>query len=116
MPIERKAFNIVQHFKFQLIMDIFLEQNCPNLIEHIKESEYPFEDIVREPLYCVLGFYTPKLVEIFAEQYCKEIDAAIEFADEYDVDISKFDLSTPEKKVGFALMYLTTQLESDYTD
>lgn len=97
-------------------MDVFLEQNCSNLIDAIKECEYPFEDIKQEPIYCVLGFYTPKRVEIFAEQYGKEIDAAIKFADEYDVDISEFDLSTPEKKVGFALMYLTTQLESDYTD
>ena len=51
-------------------MDIFLEENCPNLIEVIKECGYIFEDVVRDPLYCVFGLYGRP--ELFAEKYGKE--------------------------------------------
>lgn len=85
------------------------------MIDSIKECGYTFEDVRQDPLYCLFG-WNVKGPEIFAEQYGKEIDAAIEFANEYDVDISECDLSTMEKKVSFAIMYMATQLESDYTD
>lgn len=95
-------------------MDIFLEENCPNLIEVIKECGYTFEDVSKNPLYCVFGLYGRP--ELFAEKYGKEIEAAIEFANDYAVDINEFDLSTTKKKVRFALMYIATELESDCQD
>ena len=96
-------------------MDIFLEENCSHLIEAIKECGYTFEDVKQDPLYCLFGC-NAKGPETFAKQYGKEIEAAIEFADEYAVDVNEFDLSTTEKKVGFALMYIATELESDCQD
>ena len=95
-------------------MDIFLEENCPRLIEVIKECGYTFEDVSKDPLFCVFGLFGRP--ELFAEKYGKEIEAAIEFADEYAVDINEFDLSTTDKKVGFALMYIASELESDCQD
>lgn len=96
-------------------MDIFLEQNCSNLIDEIKECGYTFDDVIKDPLYCIFGWYT-KGVEISAKHYGKEIDAAIKFANDYDVDINEFDLSTNEKKVKFAFSYLALQLQNDYPD
>lgn len=96
-------------------MDIFLEQNCSNLIDEIKECGYTFDDVIKDPLYCIFGWYA-KGVDIFAKQYGKEIDAAIKFANDYDVDINEFDLSTNEKKVKFAISYLALQLQNDYPD
>lgn len=93
-------------------MDIFLEENCPNLIEVIKECGYTFEDVIKDPLYCFFG-RNAKGPENFAKQYGKEIEAAIEFASNYVVDVSKFDLSTTDKKVGFALMYMATELATE---
>lgn len=95
-------------------MDIFLERNCSHIIKRIKECGYPFENVIREPLYCLFGCSSDG-VEIFAEQYGKEIDAAIEFADEYDIDVSELGLSTPEKKASFAIMYIATELQTDYS-
>ena len=95
-------------------MDIFLEENCPHLIESIKHSGNSFEDVIQDPLYCIFG-WNAKGPENYSKQYGKEIDAVLEFADEYDVDISEFDLSTIEKKVSFALMYIATELQSDYS-
>lgn len=93
-------------------MDIFLEENCSHLIEAIKECGYTFEDVAQDPLYCLFG-WNAKGPESFAKQYGKEIEAAIEFASNYAVDINEFDLSTIEKKVRFAIMYMATELESD---
>ena len=93
-------------------MDVFLEQNCSNLIDEIKECGYTFEDVIKDPLYCLFG-WNAKGPENFAKQYGKEIEAAIEFASNYVVDISEFDLSTTDKKVGFALMYMATELATE---
>ena len=96
-------------------MDIFLEEKCPNLINAIKECGYTFEDVKQDPLYCIFGWYTNG-PENFAKEYGKEIEAAIEFANDYAVDINEFDLSTTKKKVRFALMYIATELELDCQD
>ena len=96
-------------------MDIFLEQNCSNLIDTIKESGYTLDDVIKDPLYCIFG-WNAEGIENFAKQYGKEIDAVIKFANDYDVDINEFDLSTNEKKVKFAISYLALQLQNDYPD
>ena len=93
-------------------MDVFLEENCPHLIDAIKECGYTFEDVKQDPLYCSFGWNADG-PETFANQYGKEIEAAIKFADDYVVDITEFDLSTIEKKVGFALMYMATELATE---
>lgn len=92
-------------------MDVFLEENCPHLIEVIKECGYTFEDVSKDPLFCVFGLGGRP--ELFAEKYGKQIEAAIEFADKYDVDVNEFDLSTTKKKVRFALMYIAIKLQDD---
>lgn len=95
-------------------MDLYLEDNCQHLIEAIKNSGCPLDDVARVPLDCVFGSHN-KGLEAFAEKYNKEIEAVIKFADDYDVDINEFDLSTTEKKVGFALMYMATEIKLDYS-
>lgn len=97
-------------------MDIYLEQNCPNLLEAIKESNYPLEDVEREPFSCILGCCTQITFDNFVKGNHDEIEAAIQFASMWVIDPNEWDLSTDEKRAGFALMYLAVELEGDVED
>lgn len=94
-------------------MDIYLEQNCPNLLEAIKDCGYTPEDVVLDPFYCVLGLCSERTYNNFVNEYHDEIEAAIEFASTWDIDPKEWDLSTTVKRVEFALMYLAMELENE---
>ena len=94
-------------------MDVFLEEKCPNLLELIKECGYIPEDVARDPFYCVLGLCSDEYFHKFVKQNHDEIEAAIQFASEWAIDPKECDLSSDEKRVKFAIMYLATELESE---
>ena len=94
-------------------MDIYLEQNCPNLLEAIKDCGYTPEDVGRDPFYCILGCCSQEYFDKFVKENHDEIEAAIQFESEWDIDPKEWDLSTDEKRAKFALMYLATELESE---
>lgn len=95
-------------------MDVFLEENCPNLLEAIKDCGYTPEDVERDPFYCVLGCCSEKTFDNFVKENHEEIEAAIQFAYMWEIDPKEWDLSTDEKRAGFALVYLAVELESDF--
>ena len=94
-------------------MDVYLEGNCPNLLEAIKDSGYTPEDVARDPFYCVLGLCSDEYFNRFVKQNHDEIEAAIRFASEWAIDPKEWDLSSDEKRVKFALMYLAVELEEE---
>ena len=94
-------------------MDVFLEEKCPNLLELIKECGYIPEDVARDPFYCVLGLCSDEYFHTFVKQNHDEIEAAIQFASEWAIDPQECDLSSDEKRVKFALMYLAVELEEE---
>lgn len=95
-------------------MDIYLEQNCPNLMEAVKECGYTPEDVERDPFYCILGCCSQEYFDKFVKENHDEIEAVIEFASEWDIDPKEWDFSTDEKRAGFALMYLSVELEREF--
>lgn len=95
-------------------MDIYLEQNCPNLLEAVKDCGYTPEDVERDPFYCVLGCCSEKTFDNFVKESHDEIEAAIQFAYMWDIDPKEWDLSTDEERAKFALMYLAVELEREF--
>lgn len=94
-------------------MDIYLEQNCSNLLETIKDCGYTPADVGRDPFYCILGCCSQEYFGKFVKENHDEIEAAIRFASEWEIDPKEWDLSTDDKRAKFALMYLAIELERD---
>ena len=94
-------------------MDVFLEEKCPNLIEAVKDCGYTLVDVERDPFYCILGCCSQEYFDKFVKENHDEIEAAIQFASEWAIDPQERDLSSDEKRVKFALMYLAVELEEE---
>lgn len=94
-------------------MDVFLEQNCSNLLETIKDCGYTPADVGRDPFYCILGCCSQEYFGKFVKENHDEIEAAIQFASEWAIDPQEWDLSSDEKRVKFALMHLAVELEEE---
>lgn len=71
-------------------MDLYIEQNCPSIIEKIEEAaEYwAIGDIIADPFYCLFG-YSERAIERFYEENKKEFDAAVEFIDQWCMEVDK---------------------------
>lgn len=94
-------------------MDIYLEQNCSNLLEIIKDCGYTPADVRQDPFYCILGCCSQEYFGKFVKENHDEIEAVIRFASEWEIDPKEWDLSTDDKRAKFALMYLAIELERD---
>ena len=94
-------------------MDVFLEQNCSNLLETIKDCGYTPADVGRDPFYCILGCCSQEYFDKFVKENHDEIEAVIKFASKWEIDPKEWDFSTDEKRLKFALMYLAVELERD---
>lgn len=101
-------------------MDGFLEEKCPTLLKAIRKENkvgYTFYDICRDPfnnfLYDYLNDYSQQGADRFIEDNHDEVEAAIDFAEKYDIDTNEWDLSDAEKRFSFAISYLSYECELD---
>ena len=71
-------------------MDIYLEQNCPSIIEKIEDAAkyWVIGDIIADPFYCLFG-YSEKPIERFYEENKSEFDEAVEFIDRWYMDVDE---------------------------
>lgn len=97
-------------------MDLYLTEHCPELIEQVTEAldNYGEYSMNFDPVYVFFGgMPSQSFVDRQIDNWSDEIEAAINFAGEYAVDLSEYTLDTPWDRFIFAIQYLAFEVQSD---
>jgi len=96
-------------------MDIFLIDNCQNLINEVQNAvnSYGVYDVEIDPGYCVFGACSQQYFENWIKENKTELEKAWEFAVTWDINENEFVFDNEEKKALFIISYLAGYMEPE---
>ena len=96
-------------------MDLFLIENCPNLIEEVQNAVnwYGANDVMQDPGYCVFGACSQEYFNNWINEHKNELAKCWEFAITWDINENEFVFENEEKKALFLISYLASYCEPE---
>lgn len=94
-------------------MDLFLIQNCENLINEVQTAVnwYGANDVQMDPGYCVFGACSQDYLNKWIEDHKNELEKCWEFAITWDINENEFIFKNETEKVLFLIQYLASYCE-----
>lgn len=94
-------------------MDVVLMEKAPELVRMVAEAvkNYGVDGVTMDPFYSVTGAFCDSYYTRLYSDLEDEINAVIDFATEWDIDPSEWELDTPENRYKFAVQYLAIDFD-----
>lgn len=96
-------------------MDLFLIENCNNLIQEVENTVkmYGANDVMMDPGYCFFGACSQGYFNRWQNEMQKELASAWEFAITWDINEDEFTFNSEDEKTLFIIAYLASYMQED---